>query len=262
MPLISEPVAKGRHSRLHNHAAIKADEIKTTPSAQPSATFKFFRLPRELRDIIYYQSLAFKLKLPPQHNARLRGRRVADASLLRVSKQFRREYLERAEHHTSLIIVDRPEYHGDIFKLPPAMRTARHLEVYLAIACDAPDHFANQCRVVKEVRMHRKWLVDLCSKMRCLDSLSIALVVDPHQDYKACEAKLIELQHKFTNMPELKALEVYHCDYAGKEMGWSFANKRTLVMEWVAGDGEVRRFAKEEKEAPAERKDSAVESET
>ncbi|KAK0259938.1 hypothetical protein LTS09_005272 [Friedmanniomyces endolithicus] len=237
-----EPRSKARSPMptSRRRAPTAADEVK--PEGTPlQTTFNFFGLSRELRDMVYNFSLTFKRKIRSQHGARLRGRMVTEASLLLVSKQFSREYFERAQYHTCLIIVDRPEFHGDSFKIPRAISYARNVELFLAIACDSPDHFTDQCRVVKEVRMHRKWIVDLCQKMRRLESISIKLITDPHQHIEACEAKLLELQHKLTNFEELKNLAVYHCDYAGKETGWSFASKRTLVMEWSAKDGELHR---------------------
>ena len=241
MTLITEPTGKGRTPNPRRRAASETDKVKPEDTAEQLTSFAFFALPRELRDEIYLHCLTFKRKFRSQHGARLRGRRVTETSLLQVSKQFRSEYLERAEQHMTFVIVDRPEFHGDPLKLPPAISRARYLELYLAIACDSPDHFTDQCRVVKEVRMHRKWIADLCDKMRFLESLSITLVVDPHQHVKECETKLLELQHKLTNINDLKALEVCHCDYAGKDVGWSFANKRTVVMEWSAEDGTLRR---------------------
>ncbi|KAK0272364.1 hypothetical protein LTR35_012947 [Friedmanniomyces endolithicus] len=238
-----EPRSKARSPlpTSRRRAPTAADEVKPEGTVPPQTTFNFFGLSRELRDMVYDFSLTFKRKIRSQHGARLRGRMVAEAPLLLVGKQFSREYFERAQYHTCLIIVDRPEFHGDTFKIPRALSYVRNVELFLAIACDSPDHFTDQCRVVKEVRMHRKWIVDLCQKMRRLESISIKLITDPHQHIEACEAKLLELQHKLTNFEELKKLAVYHCDYAGKETGWSFASKRTLVMEWSAKDGELHR---------------------
>ncbi|TKA76310.1 hypothetical protein B0A55_04198 [Friedmanniomyces simplex] len=239
VPVVPRSKARSPLPVSRRRSPTAADAVKPEVTEPPQITFNFFDLPRELRDLIYDFSLTFKRKIRSQHGARLRGRNVAESSLLLVNKQFRREYFERAEHHTCLVIVDRPEFHGDLLKLPPAISYARSLELYLAIACDSPDHFTDQCRVIKEARMHRKWIADLCQKMRQLQSLSIKLIIDPHQHIQACESKLLELQHKLTNFEELKALGVYHCDYAGKETGWSFASKRTVVMEWSAEDGEL-----------------------
>ncbi|KAK1080903.1 hypothetical protein LTR33_005136, partial [Friedmanniomyces endolithicus] len=238
-----EPRSKARSPlpTSRRRAPTAADEVKPEGTAPPQTIFNFFGLSRELRDMVYDFSLTFKRKIRSQHGARLRGRMVTEASLLLVGKQFSREYFERAQYHTCFIIVDRPEFHGDFFKIPRALSYVRNVELFLAIACDSPDHFTDQCRVVKEVRMHRKWIADLCQKMRRLESISIKLITDPHQHIEACEAKLLELQHKLTNFEELKKLAVYHCDYAGKETGWSFASKRTLVMEWSAKDGELHR---------------------
>ena len=244
MTLISEPTGKGRTPNPRRRAVTDTTATKAGASEEQLASFDFFSLPRELRDEIYLHSLTFKRKFRSQHGARLRGRRVTEPSLLQVSRQFHDEYLERAEQHTCLVIVDRPEFHGDSLKLPRPISRARNLELYLAVACDSPDHFTDQCRVVKEMRMHRKWIVNLCNQMRFLESLSITLIVDPHQHVNECEAKVLELQDKLTNFADLKALEVCHCDYAGKDVGWSFANKRTLEMKWSNEDGMLHRVKK------------------
>ncbi|KAK3648817.1 hypothetical protein LTR56_007257 [Elasticomyces elasticus] len=239
---VPELSVKARTHVLRKRAPTVEDEMKPEATETDLTSFNFFGLPKELRDLIYDFSLIYKRKIRSQHGARLRGRRVPEPSLVLVSKQVHHEYLQRAEHHTCLVIVDRPEFHGDPFRIPSAISYARNVELYLAIACDAPDHFTDQCRVVKEVRMHRKWIAQLSQKMRHLLSIKIHLIIDPHHHIEACEAKLLELQYMLTGFEELKALEVYHCDYAGKAMGWSFAGKRTLVMEWSEEHRELRRM--------------------
>ena len=103
--------------------------------AEHKAVFDFFRLPRELRDEIYKHSLEFKRKLAPQHYARMRGRKVAELSPQLVSRQFGREYSDRAERESCLVIVDRDHFHGELFKLPRPMRSTRKLELHVALAC-------------------------------------------------------------------------------------------------------------------------------
>ncbi|KAK5108867.1 hypothetical protein LTR62_007757 [Meristemomyces frigidus] len=223
---------------LH-HCKGQLKTINTTP-------FRFFDLPRELRDQIYTESLVYKRKYLSQHGARLRGRQVAHPNILLISKQFKTEYLERAEEHTTLVIVDRPEFHGEKITLPREISYARHVELHLAIACDAPDHFVNQCRVTKEVRMHHNWLSHLCSQMRHLKTLRIDLVIDPHQYIAACEQNLLELQYKLSNVPELMALRLLYCDYAGKDFGWDFSKKRTLAWELDGKDRMLHRVAARE----------------
>ncbi|KAK3675687.1 hypothetical protein LTR78_004328 [Recurvomyces mirabilis] len=218
-------------------------EPKTSLTTKDDSTFDFFRLPRELRDQIYFDSLAYKRKYPDQSGARVRGRRVADPNFLLISKQFKSEYLERAEQHTALIIVDRPEYHGDNITLPSEIAYARHLEVHIAIACDAPDHVGNQCRVTKEVRMHHRWLSNLCTKMRHLQSVQVDMVIDPHQYINECEAKLMEMQYKLSNVLELSSLRLFYCDYAGRDFGWNFGKSRKLAWEWDAEDRSLHRVA-------------------
>ena len=218
-------------------------ELKTNLTTKDDSTFDFFRLPRELRDQIYFDSLFYKRKYPDQSSARVRGRRVVNPDLLLISKQFKSEYVERAEQHTALIIVDRPEYHGDNITLPNEITYARQLEVHIAIACDAPDHFGNQCRVTKEVRMHHRWLSNLCTKMRHLQSVRVDMVIDPHQYINDCEAKLMEMQYKLSNVLELSSLRLFYCDYAGRDFGWNFSKSRKLAWEWNAEDRSLHRVA-------------------
>jgi hypothetical protein len=224
-------------------AASLADAKTVTAPELSKPAFPFFDLPRELRDEVYDSGLIFKQKIPTQTAARLRGRRVANPTLLQVSKQFRQEYLERAERQTCLVVVDRPEYHGESIKLPTSLSYIRKLEVHIAIACDAPDHLIDKCRVVKEMRMHHTWIASLCSQIRNLDSVSIKVVIDPHQYIDTCERHLLELQHKLTSVEELKLLEVWHCDYAGRveSAGWNFSKPRKLAMKWEERDGMLHR---------------------
>ena len=243
----TKPAAKQRpmaiRSRIPPTSA--ANALYPQPAAikqQKSSAFNFFALARELRDAIYEASLVYKKKLRNQNGARVRGRNVIDESLLTISKQFRREYMELAARRSCLVITDRPEFHGYLIKLPPALTYVRKLELYLAIACDAPDHFGEQCRVLKECRMHRKWIADLCKNMRHLDSLRVDLVVDPHQYISTCQNSLVDLLWKFTGVEELTQLNVWHCDYAGKDFGWNFAKKRSLALRWEARDGVLREF--------------------
>lgn len=207
-------------------------------------------LPRELRDEIYsaFADLSFKTKLPSQHEARLRARRALIPELLRINRQFRDEYLESAAQKTALVIVDRAEYEGSPIELPQPLHYVRKLELHLAIACSAYNHVgANGCRVLRELRMHRKWITGLSAQMRHQDQLTIKLLLEPHHHVDDCEQRLLDEQSKFTNIQTLTLFEVYRCEYtAGRDEHWNFGKPRTLVMKW---DGDVlQRVATEVKQ--------------
>lgn len=213
--------------------------------------FNFFALPRELRDKIYEESLQFKKKFEPQHGVRLRARRIVAVELLLVNRQFHNEYLERAEKKTCLIIVDRDHYHGETLELPIPIKYARKLELHLALACDEPDHGMERCRMLPELRMHRKWIVKLSEQMKYLDAITIKVLIDAHACVKECEEKLLKEQYRLTNLESLASLEVYHCDYyVGKtSSAWNFGKPRKLVMKWSAESGDLQRVNNETTEA-------------
>ncbi|KAK5124222.1 hypothetical protein LTR85_001925 [Meristemomyces frigidus] len=234
--------------------------------AQEAGVFDFFSLPRELRDQIYEEALQYKKKFQSQHGARIRGRRIAEVSLQLVSKQFRQEYLERAERETCLVIVDRDHYHGEILRLPTPIKYAKKLELHLALACDQPDHIVGRCRVLPEIRMHRKWIVDLCEQMKHLESVAINVMIDPHAMVKDCEQSLLNEQYRFSNLDTLASVDVYHCAYyvgAGNAVvnataagsahaatttgkspssSWNFTRQRKLIMNFSPETGNLQRL--------------------
>ena len=60
---------------------------------------------------------------------------VAELSPQLVSRQFGREYEERAARESCLLIVDRDHFHGEMLTLPRPMRLTRKLELHIALAC-------------------------------------------------------------------------------------------------------------------------------
>lgn len=220
-------------------------DSKAKDTEEPKdGVFEFFSLPRELRDKIYEEALQFKRKFEAQGGVRLRGRRIVQPSLLQVSHQFQQEYLECAETKTCLVIVDRDHYHGEMLELPTPVKYARKLELHLALACDSPDHIMNRCRILPEIRMHRKWIGDLCEQMKHLDSITIKVLMDAHDFIADCEQNLLAEQYRFANIEALTCLEVYHCDYyVGAKSGaaWNFQRPKKLFMKWSPERGELRR---------------------
>jgi hypothetical protein len=243
-----------------------------TPKRPQQQVFRFFDLPRELRDDIYDQSLVFKTKYASQHGVRLRARRSTILSLLLVNHQFQAEYLERAAQHTCLVVTDRGTFHGEDVKLPKPLSYARQLEVFLATCCESPSLHGDKrhpCSVIRELRMHRKWIVHLCAQMKFLQSLKIEVMLDPHGNVSGCEEAFLKHQHRLTNfdasIAPLKGLEVYHSSHYVSEGVWSFNRPRKLVLEWDAASGDVKRVEEVKEEKPAvaakvkERKEVVVE---
>ena len=210
--------------------------------------FRFFSLPRELRDLIYDCDLQnhLKRKLTSQHHARLRGRRVARTPLLLVSKQFREEYFSRVTGFATLVVVDRGEFHGELLKLPSPLSYVKNLELHLAIACDDLNHLSpgtsssnpyEGCRVLRELRMHRKWIVHLARQMRWLNEIKVTVYVDPHLFIDACENEVVSEAWRLLNVEEVVKLQVCRCEFVGKGAAWSFAKPREVVMRM--GEGRV-----------------------
>ncbi|KAI7337466.1 hypothetical protein KC315_g2299 [Hortaea werneckii] len=221
------------------------DITSAVAQKEQTSTFNFFNLPRELRDSIYDESLIFKRKFEDQSGVRLRGRRLVQIHLLLINRQFRDEYLERAEKKTCLVIVDRDRYHGEPLKLPAIMKYTRKLELHLALACDVPDHIVSRCKVTQEVRMHRKWIGNLCDQMQHLESVKINVLIDAHEHVTECEKSILEEEYRFTNLENLTSLEIFHCDYyvghKGTTCAWNFSRARKVVMRWSAERGELER---------------------
>lgn len=274
-----------------------AEKVKEN-EAPEVRSFNFFDFPRELRDQIYEEALEYKKKYRSQHSARIRGRRVADVSLLLVSHQFQQEYMEQAERNTCLLIVDRDHFHGENLKLPTPIKYARKLELYVALACeylltsmhsawwltvqigDEPDHIVGRCRILPELRMHRRWIVDLCHQMTHLQSVAIHVMIEPHAMIKDCEQNLLDQQYRFSNLEALTSVDVYHCDYffganaptsnttgatntntnagvttiantdAGdKRCAWNFTKPRKLVIKLSPKSGSLERVSSKKDEA-------------
>ncbi|KAK5134377.1 hypothetical protein LTR08_006557 [Meristemomyces frigidus] len=221
------------------------DVTGVTCEEEEEAFFDLFSLPRELRDEIYDHSLEFKRKFASQHSARLRGRRVAELSPQLAGQQFRKEYLERAERESCLVIVDRDHFHGELLTLPQTMKFTRKLELHVALACDEPDHALGRCRVIPELRMHRKWIANLSEQMKYLDSVKINVYMDPHNLVNDCEQNLLNEQHRFSNLADLTSVEIFQSGYfvGDKNPGtpWNFSKPRRLVMKLSPLNGNVQR---------------------
>ena len=91
--------------------------------------------------------------------------------------------------------------------------------------------------------MHHRWLASLYAKMRHLQSVRVDMVIDPHQYIHDCEAKLMEMQYKLSNVLELSSLRLFYCDYAGRDFGWNFSKSRKLAWEWDVEDRSLHRVA-------------------
>lgn len=216
------------------------EEMPVTTDVAPKLSFNWFGLPQELRDEVYEHLLVFKQILPLQHDVRLRARRSIDPRLLTVSRQFKHEYSARAEQRTCLVIVDRVDFEGKLLKLPKPLMYVRKLELHLALACSVqPPWSTEKCRVQKELRMHRKWIVDLTKQMRHLDSITINVLVDPHQQVETCKKNLVAEYYKLTNLEELVSLDVFECDFESRMGKWNFMKPRKPIMKWSARSGEL-----------------------
>lgn len=81
--------------------------------------------------------------------------------------------------------------------------------------------------------MHRRWIIDVLSRMRGVDSVVVKIVLDPHDHVAHCEALLHQEQSRLTCLEEITNVQVFHCEYeTGGASGWNFARERSMVMNW------------------------------
>lgn len=227
-------------------------------------TFRFFELPRELRDMVYdelkqdersvlagrvnptsaprdYASLK-----PSNIGAQLRFGPVSDSLIL--NHEFKSEYSPRVQGSQVLTFLDLPAFNQEPFELDPRLRQVNHLELRLALALRVCHHGPQsdpECLMALEVRDHLGWLTHLIPQLHRVhttsltlrtgydSALSTAILQKPGHD------RLREDLHSIAKLlPGLRQAEILHAVGNRKpQEGLAEEDLGSLCMVWSAVDG-------------------------
>lgn len=107
--------------------------ILTDPPDPQRNTFRFFDLPRELRDEIHDLCLQDQHAMELKSTLRLEATNTVRANPLLVSHQYAHEYLARAQKHATLKLSDTMEFGANPrdFALPTAVGKITHVTLRL-----------------------------------------------------------------------------------------------------------------------------------
>ncbi|KAK4498888.1 hypothetical protein PRZ48_009398 [Zasmidium cellare] len=146
----------------------------------PKDIFPFFRLPLELREAIYDETLEDRdEQLDYDKTLKYQACSTPLVNLLRVSKRVKQEYEARARKKMSFRIDD---MFGET-STGPCLLPEAAVKIPLAVASIVVFHR----RYGKEFDMHRKWLLELIKQFKTLECLRLTIKVarDSLQENKA-----------------------------------------------------------------------------
>ncbi|KAK0942131.1 hypothetical protein LTR29_006376 [Friedmanniomyces endolithicus] len=191
----------------------------TAPSRK--GIFDFFRLPRELRDLIYNEldTTTARVKVTRKWSTKLRGiaHDLPAPKMLQFSHRFSAEYRSIVQKKTTLVIEDhfgdftRPE---DIsLELSPSVSAIQlvRLELYAAhsrLPVDCRGEDMDCCITGRDIALHKRWIPVLLAKLSQLTSLTI----DVHIPYQCGDAEmrsaLVKHVAALTTLPGLEGITV------------------------------------------------------
>ena len=209
--------------------------------AKAKDTFDFFRLARELRDMVYDDLLIETVDLDPEgdHQASLMACGVPAKSHLLVNRQFNSELQNRAARSSLLSIEERvdPETLPKI-TLQGSVTNISRLKLRLLLMCDEEQHDDPDqvCRIGREVEMHEEWIKFLLPQMKHLRSLSIELHLTPGEHVRECEQTLLTHLSTFVALAAFDGCKVFHCN-VNKDGNWNYDQPKPLVMTWSRETG-------------------------
>lgn len=210
---------KSKRKKSGARASVKKQNIQTT--SKNKNVFPFFRLARELRDLIYDELLEHtRTKLDT--GTRLDCWSIDKAPrYTAICKQFHEEAMERRQNQVELEINDRSTYTFQAPSLSPVLLKTTTLTVRLVCGRG-------------ELRAHQRWLSDLLTKMPNLKSTRVII----RSVMESSSEVLSELPTSefWINIPGLSELQVSG-RYAAMHdrLLWDFGEPpEGLVLKWNA----------------------------
>lgn len=185
--------------------------------------FPFFDLPLEMREMIYDESLEDEaVKLLCGFELDLAN--VPATNMLLVSKDFRREYLLRADKRSQMTIADVTSWMPGVTQFPSPATRVHSIRLQLVFVCHEDD------------QDHLEWLSELiprCEKLRVLDA---RIHYDPHILSFAKARDLISKD--WIVLQSLTTLKVYEREIDGVS-DWDFKSEEGLCLEWSSVTGKL-----------------------
>jgi hypothetical protein len=208
-----------------------------------ASIFPFFALPRELRDIIYNQTLDREKSMERGRDQTANFYNLPHPHLLRINQQFREELLEWVPKHTRMVLEDP---HPSTLVAPLQLQYVSHVEIHVGLHC--PCHIfhpgINWCLMRSRLSLVQR-LFNSTKTLWGLHSISANLYFGPHRngfDRQRIDT-LLTHQSEFAMImgnKRLKALNVYMPNEAhearsrcGSKADWR--KDAVLVMKYSPG---------------------------
>ncbi|KAK4498889.1 hypothetical protein PRZ48_009399 [Zasmidium cellare] len=192
--------------------------------------FRFFDLPRELRDLAYDELLISHVFIELECRLEVDACEVVRPNLMTISRQFAREYKERSEKKQVTTVSDRPPVvlHGltaRLMPLPNLLRNTKKLSIYVFGAPDV-------------LELHKNWILATVTALPRVESLSLRVVLDMSggQEINLTLAAL----HGLVTIQKVTLLEIFAMD--NRHGVFSLSDQRLLVLRWSAEGGLWEKF--------------------
>lgn len=203
--------------------------------------FPFFDLPRELRDMVYDESPVDKA-ITLDSGLQVVGHNMALAEQLTISRQFKKEYEERAGKLATLHLNDT----GDLIVRPAnAIGFPVPITAFRSVQLDfiaENDYLNDEASITLYV--NRNWVERLALCLSDTQPLSLRINVSRSEPVQDIRAQLVE--GDWAGIPHLKDIRVYLVDAI-----WDFGQKDGLFLQLSGATGRLEEVTDKENEVEA-----------
>lgn len=222
-------------------------------SSRPTKPFKFFALPRELRDIVYDHSLSPEETWGPRtHGLEVRVTSAPVTKLLLVSRQFGREYRESVGRNAELTCVDvgrdvsAGRSSSNWEAIPKTLRSigTAHFAFWVLCRYKRRQHEEEKCVARANLKAHLDEIEPLLSQVLSVGNSTVTLYFEFHrEDPKWCVRALQKEHRRLTSLPGLSRVIFANADAEWMQFGPETAD---VFMEWDKKTDTMRRVEKSE----------------
>ena len=203
--------------------------------------FRFFELPRELRDWIYAELLDGEVEVDVLRDdgrgldigsPTVTAYNVPEPQLHTVCRQFHEELHDAESRHMGVRIED--DYQallGRDFGLPQHLLSARTLKAYVTVPCEVHGDLDGwDCAVHWHMNLHGTWLEAVIDEMHNLHSMEVVAFA-PGDRPIAYERVFVEEGYLFTDLPHLQRLTLV--EEGDAAAGAQKGAEGPLLLEWT-----------------------------